>query len=93
MAARHRVEGLAEKARRLFEAGYGLVGDGAWGIYEVSSSLRGTENLFFDMALHLDYVEKLTNCLDADFARVELQKLPAHSNARKGHEALEPCFD
>jgi uroporphyrinogen decarboxylase len=59
VTAPSRVEGLTEKAQSLYEAGYGLVGDGAWGIYEISSSLRGTENLFLDMALRLDYVETL----------------------------------
>jgi uroporphyrinogen decarboxylase len=59
MAAHNRAEDLARKARDLYQAGYGLVGDGAWGIYEVSSSLRGAQNLFLDMALNLDYVEKL----------------------------------
>lgn len=60
MSAHNRTEGLADKAHHLFEAGYGLVGDGAWGIYEIASSLRGTENLFLDMALNLDYVKLLS---------------------------------
>lgn len=51
--------GLAEKARRLYAAGYGLVADGAWGIFEISASLRGTENLFMDMLLNPEYVEAL----------------------------------
>ncbi len=59
LAAHDRMAGLADKARRLYEAGYGLTGDGAWGIYEISSSLRGTQNLFVDMALNLDYVARL----------------------------------
>jgi uroporphyrinogen decarboxylase len=54
-----RMSGLIDKARHLNQAGYGLTGDGAWGIYEISSSLRGTQNLFLDMALHLDYVTRL----------------------------------
>lgn len=59
LSTHNRMDGLAEKARRLNEAGFGLTGDGAWGIYEISSSLRGTENLFVDMALHPDYVAQL----------------------------------
>jgi uroporphyrinogen decarboxylase len=59
LSTHDRMGGLAEKARRLNEAGFGLTGDGAWGIYEISSSLRGTENLFVDMALHPDYVARL----------------------------------
>jgi len=55
----NRVAGLAERARRLFAQGFGLVGDGAWGIYEISSSLRGTAELFMDMAADLEYVEAL----------------------------------
>ena len=54
-----RMAGLIEKARFLNQAGYGLTGDGAWGIYEISSSLRGVQNLFLDMALHQDYVIRL----------------------------------
>src|SRR5574341_1382893 len=48
MLAGERAAGLAEKARRLYQAGYGLVADGAWGIFEICGSLRGTENLFMD---------------------------------------------
>ena len=59
MPAHERAAGLAEKARRLYEAGYGLVADGAWGIFEISGSLRGTENLFMDMLLNPQYVEAL----------------------------------
>ncbi len=55
----NRVGGLADKARRLYEQGFGLVADGAWGIYEVSSSLRGTAELFLDMAADPGYVEAL----------------------------------
>ncbi|MHB0875413.1 MAG: uroporphyrinogen decarboxylase family protein [Anaerolineae bacterium] len=54
-----RAAGLAAKAQRWRDAGYGLAGDGAWGIYEVSSSLRGTADLFVDMALRPEYVEEL----------------------------------
>ncbi len=69
MTAHNRTEGLAEKARRLAGAGCGLVGDGAWGIFEVSSSLRGVENLFVDMALNLDYVERLAQCVYEEHIR------------------------
>jgi uroporphyrinogen decarboxylase len=59
LSAHDRVRGLAEKARRLHSEGYGLVADGPWGLYEISSSLRGTEELFVDMALNPGYVEAL----------------------------------
>ena len=59
LIAHDRMAGLKEKARHLNQAGYGLTGDGAWGIYEISSSLRGDQNLFLDMALHQDYVIRL----------------------------------
>jgi uroporphyrinogen decarboxylase len=59
MTQHDRAAGLAEKARRLFDAGYGLVADGAWGIYEISSSLRGPDALFMDMALDPSSVEAL----------------------------------
>ena len=54
-----RMSGLIDKARELNRAGYGLTGDGAWGIYEISSSLRGMQNLFLDMATQPAYVIKL----------------------------------
>jgi uroporphyrinogen decarboxylase len=54
-----RVGGLADKAERLHEQGFGLVADGAWGIYEISSSLRGTAELFLEMAANPGYVEAL----------------------------------
>ena len=59
LLAGDRAAGLAAKGGRWRQAGYGLVGDGAWGIYEVSSSLRGTAELFVDMALRPAYVEEL----------------------------------
>jgi uroporphyrinogen decarboxylase len=59
MAAHARAAGLADKARRLYDAGYGLAADGAWGIFEISSSLRGTESLVMDMVLNPPYVEAL----------------------------------
>jgi uroporphyrinogen decarboxylase len=54
-----RVAGLAEKARRLYQAGYGLATDGPWGLYEYCSSLRGTTDLFMDLALNPAYAEAL----------------------------------
>jgi len=51
--------GLADKAQRLHAQGFGLVADGAWGIYEISSSLRGAAELFMDMAANPSYVEAL----------------------------------
>ncbi len=53
------VEGLRERARALYGEGYGLVADGAWGIYEIASSLRGTEAYFTDLALSPDYAANL----------------------------------
>lgn len=64
-----RVEGLPEKAQRLYDAGYGLVADGAWGIYEISSSLRGTEALFVDMRLNPAYVEALAERVLEEYAK------------------------
>ena len=61
MFAHDRATGIAEKARLLHEQGYALAADGAWGIYEVSSSLRGTTELFIDLALNLDYAEALAD--------------------------------
>jgi uroporphyrinogen decarboxylase len=54
-----RVAGLRERAQQLCDRGYGLVADGPWGIYEVSCSLRGTENLLVDMVLQPTVVEAL----------------------------------
>jgi uroporphyrinogen decarboxylase len=59
MSQHNRVGGLADKARQLYEQGFGLVADGAWGIYEISSSLRGTEELFIEMVANPGYVEAL----------------------------------
>jgi uroporphyrinogen decarboxylase len=59
LTGNNRMAGLIDKARYLNQAGYGLTGDGAWGIYEISSSLRGAQNLFLDMALQPDYVIRL----------------------------------
>jgi uroporphyrinogen decarboxylase len=50
-----RVAGLRPKAERLYAEGYGLGVDGPWGIYETSSSLRGTEDYLVDLALDPDY--------------------------------------
>lgn len=54
-----RAAGLAEKARQLYAAGYGLVTDGPWGLYEYCSSLRGPSEFFMDLALNPDYAEAL----------------------------------
>ena len=59
LTAHERLAGLVEKAQRLYAAGYGLVADGAWGLYEICSSLRGTDALFMDMILNPAYVEAL----------------------------------
>jgi len=54
-----RIAGLSDKAKQLFDQGYGLVVDGPWGIYEISSSLRGTEALFVDLAENQGYAAAL----------------------------------
>lgn len=59
LATSNRAAGLAEKAHHLYQAGYGLATDGPWGLYEYCSSLRGTADLFLDLALNPGYVEAL----------------------------------
>ncbi len=54
-----RVAGLRSTAERLYEQGYGLGVDGPWGIYETSSSLRGTEDYLVDLAIDPDYARAL----------------------------------
>ena len=54
-----RAANLPERARRLHDAGYGLATDGPWGLYEYCSSLRGSTELFMDMALNTAYTEAL----------------------------------
>ena len=54
-----RVAGMAEKAKKLWDDGFGLVVDGPWGLYEICSSLRGTETLFVDLAVNQNYAEVL----------------------------------
>ena len=54
-----RVQGLQQKAVRLYEQGYGLGVDGPWGIYEISSSLRGTADYLMDLALNPGYAEAI----------------------------------
>ena len=54
-----RVGKLPHKARDLFDKGFALAVDGPWGIYEISSSLRGTENYLVDLALNPDYARQL----------------------------------
>ena len=50
-----RASGLRQKAERLHAEGYGLGVDGPWGIYEIASSLRGTEDYLMDLILDPDY--------------------------------------
>jgi uroporphyrinogen decarboxylase len=59
LRADNRATRLGEKARCLYEAGYGLATDGPWGLYEYCSSLRGPTELFMDMVLNAKYVEAL----------------------------------
>jgi uroporphyrinogen decarboxylase len=54
-----RVHGLDQKARDLYEKGYGLGIDGPWGIYEISSSLRGTAEYLMDLMLNPKYAESI----------------------------------
>ncbi len=54
-----RIAGLAEKAQKLWDEGFGLVADGPWGLYEICSSLRGTEALFMDLAVNQNCAEIL----------------------------------
>ncbi len=55
----NRAAGIAEEARAAHEAGFCVTAGGPWGIFEISSSLRGAENLYMDMALNPGYVEAL----------------------------------
>ncbi len=57
--ASERVEGLSQKAVQRYEQGYGLGVDGPWGIYEISSSLRGTADYLVDLALNPAYAEAI----------------------------------
>jgi uroporphyrinogen decarboxylase len=52
-----RVDNLHSKAERMYEEGYGLGVDGPWGIYEISSSLRGTADYLMDLALNPAYAQ------------------------------------
>jgi uroporphyrinogen decarboxylase len=52
-----RAAGLADRAQRLYAAGYGLATDGPWGLYEYCSTLRGPSEFFMDLALNRDYAE------------------------------------
>jgi len=54
-----RAVGLAEEARMAADAGYFVHAGGPWGIFEISSNLRGAENLYIDMIQNPDYVEAL----------------------------------
>ena len=57
MSSTKRTAGLAEEAISAKEAGYFVHAGGPWGIYEISSSLRGVKNLLMDMLLNPSYVE------------------------------------
>jgi len=54
-----RVRGLRQKAAQRYEQGYGLGVDGPWGIYEISSSLRGTADYLVNLALNPAYAESI----------------------------------
>lgn len=54
-----RTAGMVEEAKSALEKGYFVHAGGPWGIYEISSSLRGAENLFLDLATNPNYVEAL----------------------------------
>jgi uroporphyrinogen decarboxylase len=55
----NRAAGLAEEARKAAEDGFFVHAGGPWGIFEISSSLRGPENLYADMVLNPKYVKEL----------------------------------
>jgi uroporphyrinogen decarboxylase len=55
----NRFAGLKQKAMSLYNSGYGLGADGAWGIYEICSSLRSTTNFFMDLVDDPKYTEEL----------------------------------
>ena len=57
--SRARVSGLRARAESLHAEGYGLGVDGPWGIYEIASSLRGTEEYLMDLALDPGYAQAL----------------------------------
>jgi uroporphyrinogen decarboxylase len=57
--ASERVQGLRTQAAQLYEQGYGLGVDGPWGVYEISSSLRGTAEYLMDLALNPAYAEAI----------------------------------
>ncbi len=54
-----RVSGVSTRAETLHAQGYGLGVDGPWGIYEIASSLRGTEDYLMDLALDPAYARAL----------------------------------
>jgi uroporphyrinogen decarboxylase len=69
----NRAAGLADEARAAAAAGYCVTAGGPWGIFEISSSLRGAENLYMDMALNPSYVEALAErVLEHHFAYYEV---------------------
>jgi uroporphyrinogen decarboxylase len=54
-----RFDHLPLQARILFDQGLGLGIDGPWGIYEISSSLVGTEQYLIDLALNQRYARQV----------------------------------
>lgn len=54
-----RFDHLPLQARTLFDQGFGLGIDGPWGIYEISSSLVGTQQYLIDLALDQRYARQV----------------------------------
>lgn len=50
---------LEAQARLLYQRGYALGVDGPWGIYEISSSLVGTEEYLMDLVLQPEYARRV----------------------------------
>lgn len=79
-----RTAGLADEARAAAEAGYFVHAGGPWGLFEISSSLRGATNLYMDMVLNPGYVEALAErVLEHHFVYYEalLEAVGAHVDA------------
>jgi len=58
----------------LYENGYALGVDGPWGIYEISSSLVGTEDYLMDLVLRPDYARQVAETV------LEKHHLPFYEN-------------
>lgn len=69
-----RYQGLRQKAAQLYAAGFGLGLDGPWGIYEISSSLRGTAEYLMDLAANPGYAAALAERV------LEEHHLPFYTN-------------